>query len=440
MPPTQSKLKGKVLHSQSREIVSNVYRYFKSKGDSPIVIKNITKSIAEATGVSQRSVTRIISESKNIDSGASASFSTPHKQRPRKSPKSALDSFNEAVVRRTVNDYYIVEKERPTLKKIHEKLKQSIEFKGSQSTLRTILKRMGFRWKKTKNNRQILMENHDIRAKRLQYLREIKKYRNEGRSIIYMDETYIHSSHTSSYGWSDDTIQGLLSPISKGKRLIIVHAGGEQGFVPNAYIRFKSHQTTGDYHSDMNYANYEKWLKERLIPNLPQNSVIVIDNAPYHNTQVNRPPNSNSRRADMISWLQNHLPAETFENTDFSSMRNPDIYGMIVPLKPNHLSYKIDGIVQEHHHTILRLPPYHPELNPIELIWATVKNWVAEKNVTFKMDDVIKLTDDKFASISKEDWQLRCRHVIEIENQFMEREGLLDIGHEVVIHLGNWWC
>ena len=62
MPPTQSKLKGKVLHSQSREIVSNVYRYFKSKGDSPIVIKNITKSIAEATGVSQRSVTRIISE------------------------------------------------------------------------------------------------------------------------------------------------------------------------------------------------------------------------------------------------------------------------------------------------------------------------------------------------------------------------------------------
>ena len=195
-----------------------------------------------------------------------------------------MDTFNEAVVRRTVNDYYIVEKERPTLKKIHEKLKQSIEFKGSQSTLRTILKRMGFRWKKTKNNRQILMENHDIRAKRLQYLREIKKYRNEGRSIIYMDETYIHSSHTSSYGWSDDTIQGLLSPMSKGKRLIIVHAGGEQGFVPNAYIRFKSHQTTGDYHSDMNYANYEKWLKERLIPNLPQNSVIVIDNAPYHNT------------------------------------------------------------------------------------------------------------------------------------------------------------
>jgi transposase len=45
--------------------------------------------------------------------------------------------------------------------------------------------------------------------------------------------------------------------------------------------------------------------------------------------------------------------------------------------------------------------PYHPELKPIELIWATVKNWVTQNNTTFKMDDVIKLADQKFASIKK---------------------------------------
>jgi hypothetical protein len=38
---------------------------------------------------------------------------------------------------------------------------------------------------------------------------------------------------------------------------------------------------TGDYHSDMNYTDYGTGLKERLIPNLPPNSVLVIDNAPY---------------------------------------------------------------------------------------------------------------------------------------------------------------
>jgi transposase len=62
---------------------------------------------------------------------------------------------------------------------------------------------------------------------------------------------------------------------------------------------------------------------------------------------------------------------------------------MILPLKPKYISYKIYGIFAEHNHSILLLPPYHPELNPIELIWATVKNWVAQNNTTFKMDDVI---------------------------------------------------
>jgi hypothetical protein len=119
-------------------------------------------------------------------------------------------------------------------------------------------------FEKTKNNRLILVDLYNFRAKRLQYLRQIKECREEGRPIIYMDETYIHSSHTAPYAWSDGSIQRLFAPMSKGQQLIVIHAGGEQGFIPNAYVRFKSQQKTGDYH------NYEKWLKERLIPNLPQ--------------------------------------------------------------------------------------------------------------------------------------------------------------------------
>jgi hypothetical protein len=46
-----------------------------------------------------------------------------------------------------------------------------------------------------------------------------------------MDETYIHGSHINAMCCSDDMIHGLLAPIS-GQRLLIIHAGGEQGFVP----------------------------------------------------------------------------------------------------------------------------------------------------------------------------------------------------------------
>jgi transposase len=35
--------------------------------------------------------------------------------------------------------------------------------------------------------------------------------------------------------------------------------------------------------------------------------------------------------------------------------------------------------------TVLRLPTYHPDLNPIEKIWGIVKARIAAKNVTFKL-------------------------------------------------------
>jgi hypothetical protein len=206
-------------------------------------------------------------------------------------------------------------------------------------------------------------------------------------------------------------MQGLFSPVSKGQQLIVIHAGGEQGFIPNAYVRFRCHQKTGTYHSDMNYTNYKKWLKEQLINNLLQNSILVIDLAPYHNVQLNRAPNSHSRRDFLISWLKYDLPPIIFSNTDFPSLRIADIYNMILPLKPRYLSYTVDGTVAEHHPNILRFPSYHSEFKPIELMWATVKNWVAQNNTTFWMDDVITLADQKLASIPAEDWRRRCEHI-----------------------------
>lgn len=40
----------------------------------------------------------------------------------------------------------------------------------------------------------------------------------------------------------------------------------------------------------MNFNNYVKWIREKLMPNIPPNSVIVVDNAPYHNVQLNPAP------------------------------------------------------------------------------------------------------------------------------------------------------
>jgi hypothetical protein len=82
------------------------------------------------------------------------------------------------------------------------------------------------------------------------------------------------------------------------------------GFVPNALLIFKSgcKSKSTDYHDDMNAENEEK---EKLISNLFQNSVVVTENASYHNVQLNRAPMSASRKSEMKEWLMHkNIPFE----------------------------------------------------------------------------------------------------------------------------------
>ena len=48
----------------------------------------------------------------------------------------------------------------------------------------------------------------------------------------------------------------------------------------------------------------------------------------------------------------------------------------------------MERVAKEYGHEILRLPPYHCELNPIELAWAAEKNYVAGENKDISLDSV----------------------------------------------------
>jgi hypothetical protein len=60
MTPIRSKLKGNVLHSQSRELVSNVYRWRRGNlvSELLLILKQSRKRVAEATSVLERSLRR----------------------------------------------------------------------------------------------------------------------------------------------------------------------------------------------------------------------------------------------------------------------------------------------------------------------------------------------------------------------------------------------
>lgn len=61
-----------------------------------------------------------------------------------------------------------------------------------------------------------------------------------------------------------------------------------------------------------------------------------------------------------------------FEEVLFPSLTNKHI--LILDNAAFHKGVAIDEIVKKHGHEILYLPPYSPDFNPIEKIWATLKN------------------------------------------------------------------
>lgn len=85
---------------------------------------------------------------------------------------------------------------------------------------------------------------------------------------------------------------------SQGQYTINVHAGKEQELIKEALLMFKYREKCRDHHNSLNYKN---WLKGKLIPNLPSNSVFVIDNVSYQNTQLNPSRNSNFKKSDIIT-------------------------------------------------------------------------------------------------------------------------------------------
>jgi hypothetical protein len=195
---------------------------------------------------------------------------------------------------------------------------------------------------------------------------------------------------------------------------------------------FKSGTKSGDYHHEINFYNRERLLKTKLIPNLPQNSVLLVDKAAYHNVRLNPAPTSSSRKSAMIDCLSGR-------GIPFSDrMCKPELYSLIKLRLPRFKTFKIDALFAEHGHSALRLPSYHTDLIPIELIWASMKEYVARKNDCFRLDDTMKLAEETFNIFTKEEWSSRCNNTRQCEQNYLRLELIIDdISEQIVINLQN---
>ncbi|XP_049513968.1 uncharacterized protein LOC125941081 [Dermacentor silvarum] len=240
--------------------------------------------------------------------------------------------------------------------------------------------------------------------------RTMQRMLNDLGTIYYLDETWVNAGHTKETVLTDTKVMsrqdafrqglstGLCAPSGKGGRLIVLHAGSAEGFVDGAALVFRAKKGAGDYHTEMDAPRFRKWFVEQLLPNIKPCSVIVMNNASYHSAQAEKVPSSSSRKADIQCWLKSKsIP---FSDDQLKS----ELLQFVKKHKHMFLAFQIDTLASAAGHEVVRLPPYHCELNPIKLVWSQVKGYVASKNTDFKIDSVEKLLLEGIAGVTPQNW------------------------------------
>ena len=154
---------------------------------------------------------------------------------------------------------------------------------------------------------------------------KIKHYEKGERTIVYIDESGFATDMPRTHGYA---------PV--GKRCFGVHDWQAKGRV-NAIgaLLGASLLTVGLFEANVNADIFTAWVKRDLLPKLPPACVLVMDNAAFH------------KRADT------------------------------------------QELISTTGHTLEFLPPYSPDLNPIEHKWAQAK--AIRRKTQQSVDDLFKL-------------------------------------------------
>jgi transposase len=146
---------------------------------------------------------------------------------------------------------------------------------------------------------------------RMIFLRNLREWiaKNGSQNVVYFDETGFKKEASRIHGWAQRGKKIYDKVLGNNRKMInlIMAQRGKEWLAPMLFDKSCTHRTV------------TTWVKECLLKELHPNSLVIMDNAPFHN--------------------KTH----------------------------------IKKILEEHGHTLLPLPTYSPDFNPIEQSFAILK-------------------------------------------------------------------
>ena len=313
-------------------------------------------------------------------------------------------------------------------KHVHALLKDAFGLDVHERTVQRHLKRMGFCWLRTKNRPRSLREKAAVRQQRHDYLYEIRRNRQcppaERYQVVYLDESFLHHHHGGQYSWfsENDFVERMSG---KGRRWCFIHAMQENALLAGTFLAFEAKHSKGDYHAQFDWDVFQHWFTAQLLCNVPPRSLIILDRCPFHTVCSDAVVPSQMKKRELQQWLTERGISWEEQWLRARLMQEVDRYRDKKPM--------VEILAEEQGHKVLFLPVHHPELNPIELVWATVKHYcgtIFSNSTSFK-EQRQHLEESFGRDITPEYCAKVYEHVQHIEEQYWNTDLVIDEEMEI---------
>ncbi|EGT38666.1 hypothetical protein CAEBREN_21740 [Caenorhabditis brenneri] len=349
-----------------------------------------------------------------------------------------LDDSDRKIISDHIEKCY-VEESNFSIHSLHADLQNLYEYPYSPSTLYRQLKAMRYSYK-LKTYNPFLTIRADIVAWRARYLRLMEELREQGAFICYYDETWCYHGMTKARGWNrTDTCAYLIANLGdlkkprtgftaasdKGQRAIVLAVVTEKEVLPGSVDvvvpkRAKS-QILVDYHEYMSSEMFIEYM-EKVLPKIKaaapagREPVLVIDNASIHGKLVSKIPTKDSVKADLLAFLEEYNVSTAVGATNEQLWEEAKALMETRGGRDAMKRFYIDEYAASLGVRIVRLPPYHCQFSPIELIWNQLKSHLRlAGKTTDKLEVVAERARSWLCNTDEAQIAWTYDHVLEIE-------------------------
>jgi hypothetical protein len=302
-------------------------------------------------------------------------------------------------------------------------LKSEFSIEISRSGLSRRLRSLGYRWGRSQSVGAMTIAAR--RARTVIYLKELSlaiSEENLGSAVIcFTDESYVNVRHKIQFTWwspYSPQRNEVGGPSGAGEREILLHAISKFGLIggdisgrsealdlkkslPSAQHFFVGGYIGEDYHKNIDGDFFIQWLLHRFIPAFEvkfphKKCILVLDNAPYHHAKDGEFIKLGGTKKEIIDNL-NKLNVNSIEVrregrvkrmdsstwTHKKSLYAPSTTELLDALKISVASHPesqlsaVQKIFNQRGWQLIFTPPYTPQCQPIEKVWAYVKHHIA---------------------------------------------------------------